>query len=90
MCVIVPVFAPQSFALLRVLLPFIYFSCKCALGCLFLPQRWFVNADVQCFSGWHIDLALLAIITLLVCLLAMVATVILTYKVYAHNIVIIV
>ena len=30
-----------------------------------LPQRWYVNGEVKCFTGGHIPLALLAILVLL-------------------------
>ena len=40
-----------------------------------------MDANVQCFSGWHIALALLAIAMLLVCLTSIVAVVVVSYKV---------
>ena len=32
-------------------------------------QRWYVCGDVECFKGYHLPLALLAIITLAFCVL---------------------
>ena len=32
-------------------------------------QRWFVNGNIGCFTGWHIPLALLAIAVLAVTVL---------------------
>ena len=40
-----------------------------------------MDANVQCFSGWHMALALLAIATLLVCLISTVAVIVISYKV---------
>ena len=45
------------------------------LNCTLLPplplslQRWFVNGEVECFTGGHVALGLLAILVLLVSLL---------------------
>ena len=33
-------------------------------------QRWFVDGEVQCFAGGHLPLALVAIVILLICALA--------------------
>ena len=33
------------------------------------PQRWFVNGNIGCFTGWHIPLALLAIAVLAITVL---------------------
>ena len=32
-------------------------------------QRWFVSGGIKCFTGWHIPLALLAIVVLIVTIL---------------------
>ena len=41
------------------------YNIQQSCSCLKL-QRWFVNGNVRCFSGWHIPLALLAIAVLMV------------------------
>ena len=43
-------------------------------------QRWYVNGDVECFKGLHLPLALLAIIILLACILAIPFTAIIGSK----------
>ena len=35
-------------------------------------QRWFVDGEVQCFTGGHLPLALVAIVILLICALAII------------------
>ena len=41
-------------------------------------QRWFVNGEVECFTGSHIALALLAILVLLTALLLLPLSVLVT------------
>ena len=35
----------------------------------FSLQRWYVDGSVRCFTGGHLPLAIMAILTLMICLL---------------------
>lgn len=47
-----------------------------------IVQRWFVNGSVQCFSGWHVPLGLLAILILVLCFAVIPLTVIIVFHKY--------
>ena len=47
----------------------------------FLLQRWYVSGDIQCFTGGHIPLALLAILMLALCVFLIPTLIVLSIKV---------
>ena len=47
----------------------------------FYLQRWYVDGDIQCFTGGHIPLALFAMLTLALCVAIVPTLVIVSLKV---------
>ena len=42
-------------------------SCIIIIMSHFLCQRWYISGGVECFTGWHIPLAVLAVAVLALC-----------------------
>ena len=48
-------------------------------SCVFI-QRWFVDGSVKCFTGGHLPLAIMAILTLMFCVLLIIFVTAIVFK----------
>ena len=49
---------------------------------IIIMQRWFLSGEMECFAGGHVPLALLAIVTLLLCFLLVPVTLVVSLNLF--------